>query len=289
MNAHCGKWASAVHAAVSGARIDVVKLLVRNGADVNSQPALFVCTPRRDTQRLEYLLDHGMKVDMQDGQHGTALHKAVTEDNSTLFQLLLDRGADINALNRGADPNINHEYAEYGTALHAMMTTRHAGPNWREGINVLLKHHTNPNIISERLGSALHLACAIAHETLLEHCPNINVNVQGGTFNTALQAAAYSGQTLPARMLLNRKADVNARGGKYHSALNGAIISGHWNIVKILLDAGATPDCHLRGQPDEDWLQTVLEEDGQGAAERYRKFWEVELEKNRGGGEVSNS
>jgi hypothetical protein len=167
--------------------------------------------------------------------------------------------------------------------------------------------------MNERLGSALHIACAIKHEDvhadfidwcqdckdinnssskaayLLEQCPNINVNAQGGTFGTALQAAAYSGQALSIRLLLDRKASVNACGGKYHSALNGAIISGHWNIVKILLDAGATRDCQLQEQTDETWLQTVLEEDGRGAVERYRTFWEVEMEKKRGGEGASKS
>ncbi|PTB47828.1 hypothetical protein M431DRAFT_514179 [Trichoderma harzianum CBS 226.95] len=131
--------------------------------------------------------------------------------------------------------------------------------------------------MNDRLGSALHIACTIRqHEVvhadfdlwcfdceninpssgktayLLGQCPNINVNAQGGTFGTALQAAAYSGQTLSVRLLLDRRARLNVRDGKYHSALNGAIISGHWNIVKILLAAGATPDCHLQEQPNED-------------------------------------
>lgn len=103
-----------------------------------------------------------------------------------------------------------------------------------------------------------------------------HVNAQGGIYGSALEAASSSGQVLSVRLLLERKADVNASGGKYRSALNGAIISGNWDIVKILLEAGARPDCRLQEQSDEGWLQGVLEEDGRGAVERYRKFWEVE-------------
>lgn len=71
---------------------------------------------------------------------------------------------------------------------------------------------------------------------------------------------------------------MNARGGKYGSALNAAVVAGNWDTVEVLLDAGATPDCHILSEPDEEWLQRVLEDKDydQGGVERYRKFWEVE-------------
>ncbi|PKK42451.1 hypothetical protein CI102_13343, partial [Trichoderma harzianum] len=98
MNAHCGRWHSAVHAAVSGEHMNILELFVSKGADVNSQPPLFVCISIWNTQCLKYLLDHGMNIDTQDIQHGTALHKAIADGHSAHFDLLLERGADINAL-----------------------------------------------------------------------------------------------------------------------------------------------------------------------------------------------
>lgn len=354
VNAKGGKYGTAIIACCACRwRKKDIQLLLDHGADVNAQSeecgtALIAACggDKENTKVVQHLLGRGADVNAQGGKHGTALSAACSRNHSKAVLLLLNHGANLHLrdcaawysaacdvatrdhfffppnrrggtiilellLNHGMD--INHEHIEHGTALHAMMNAGRAGPNWREGINVLFKHRINPNIMNGRLGSALHMACAIQHEDvhadfnktcsgcriinissrkavyLLEQCPNINVNAQGGTFGTALQAAAYSGQTLSVRMLLDRKASVNARGGKYHSALNGAIISGRWNIVKILLDAGATPDCHQQEQPDEDWLQTVSEEDGRGAVERYRKFWEVELKKKRGGEGTSNS
>lgn len=356
VNAKGGRYLTALIAACASpySQKECVRLLLDHGADVNTgtqseeygTELIAACQPgryhQRDTQAVQWLLECGADVQAQGGKHGTALSTACSWNCSEAVELLLSHGANIHLrdfaawhsaireittrdvfsmhkpdssgeavilellLHRGMD--INHEHAEYGTALHAMMNEGRAGPNWREGINVLLKHRINPNIMNERLGSALHVACALNHEDvhadfehycsgcddintssskaayLLDQCPNINVNAQGGPLGTALQAAAHSGQTLSVRMLLDREANVDARSGKYHSALNGAIIGGRWNIVKILLAAGATPDCHLQGQPNEDWLQTVSQEDGRGAVERYRKFWQVELEKKRGGG-----
>ncbi|KAK4083830.1 uncharacterized protein Triagg1_1492 [Trichoderma aggressivum f. europaeum] len=353
VNAEGGKYGTALIAACTGysRREDCVQMLLDLGAHVNTQSeeygtALIAACDRgeKDTRIVQRLLECGADVNAKGGEHGTALIAACSWNYSEAVELLLNHGANLHLqdcaawhsairgiathesplptsdraddlmlehfLNRNMD--INHEHPEYGTALHAMMNAEgRAGPEWRQGIRMLLKHHINPNIMSERLGSALHIACAIKHAHdyfdshckecwnldnssskaayLLEQCPNINVNAQGGTFGTALQAAAYSGQIISVRMLLDRKADINACSGKYHSALNGAIISGHWNIVKVLLAAGATPDCHLQEEPDEAWLRTILEEDGRGAVERYRKFWKVELGRKTGGEGASNS
>lgn len=63
------------------------------------------------------------------------------------------------------------------------------------------------------------------------------------------------------------------------AALNGAIIGGHWDIVEVLLEAGAAPDCDLQEQPNGEWLQTLLKEDSRGGVERYKRFWDVRREK----------
>jgi hypothetical protein len=83
----------------------------------------------------------------------------------------------------------------------------------------------------------------------------------------------------------------NNRCGKYRSALNAAVIRGHWDIVDILLKAGAKPDCHFQLEIVEEWLAQVKGEHTQGgyyrtkydrkkegrrAEARYRKFWDVQ-------------
>ncbi|UKZ46576.1 hypothetical protein TrVGV298_000781 [Trichoderma virens] len=290
------------------ANMEVVRLLLDRGADVNAQGGKYgtalSAACRGDSELAQLLLVRGADVHLQDcaAWHSAALCKTskYLNDNDNVLRLLL--GQD------GID--VNHMHEEYGSALHTMMSINHdnaledkvAMQEWRKGVDVLLEHSIDANAMNERLGSALHVACAAKHDDrhkdietvcwsctdanfksnktkyLLDQCPDINVNAQGGAFGSALQAAAYSGQTLSVRLLLDRKADVNARSGKYRSPLNGAVISGYWDIVEILLEAGATPDCHLQEQPDEEWVQTVFEEHGRGAVERYRKFWEVEME-----------
>ncbi|KAL7932058.1 ankyrin repeat-containing domain protein [Trichoderma chlorosporum] len=294
---------------------EVAQLLLDRGADVNVQgdqfgTALSGACRRGHSELVQLLLRHGADIHLQDC---AAWHAAARSCIADVLRLLLDRGMDV-----------NHVHGEHGTALHvimgkhgdAMMRIYGKGVaksnqdgdgshNWRRSLGLLLQSGIDASIVNERLGSALHVACATKHDErhvkprrecsgcsnvnyasektqyLVQQNPDIDVDARGGVFGSALQAAAYSGQTLSVRLLLGRKADVNMRGGRYRSALNGAIVSGYWDIVEVLLNAGATPDCHLQEHLDEEWLQTVHVEDGRGAVERYRRFWDVQMERRK--------
>ncbi|CAI7621157.1 unnamed protein product, partial [Penicillium viridicatum] len=74
-------------------------------------------------------------------------------------------------------------------------------------------------------------------QTLLYH--GADVNIQGGYFGTALQAASHNGHKKVVQILLDQGADVNASGGKYGSALQAVSFGGHKNLVQTLLDHGA--------------------------------------------------
>ncbi|KAK3934865.1 ankyrin repeat-containing domain protein, partial [Diplogelasinospora grovesii] len=75
------------------------------------------------------------------------------------------------------------------------------------------------------------------------------VNVQGGVWGTALQAASAEGHKEVVEMLLGKGADVSIQGGYYGkgadvsiqggyygTALQAATDRGHKKIVEILLD-----------------------------------------------------
>lgn len=66
-----------------------------------------------------------------------------------------------------------------------------------------------------------------------------DVNVQGGVYGNALQAASYCGDETTVRLLLEHGAHVNAQGGEYENALNAAKKMGHRSIVKLLEENGA--------------------------------------------------
>ncbi|KAL6832831.1 ankyrin repeat-containing domain protein [Trichoderma camerunense] len=284
------------------AAVRVTRWLLERGADVNAQHEKYgtalKAACRWNFTLIQLLLEHGADVQLQDC---AAWYAAARSGGVFRLQLLLEHGIDV-----------NHVSQEHGTALHAAMDRWDLfgnppgqyvliSPN---NVNFLLERGIDPNVTSGSLGSALQIACGeqtsrsytVEEEDifripetakwLLEHCPDIDVNAQGGFFGTALQAAAYHGRNLLVKLLLDKGANINVRGGNYQSALNAAVVRGCWDLVEILLKAGAIPDCQLQKQPDEEWLQSVLEKDGRGAVERYRKFWEVQT-KEKGAAQIS--
>jgi ankyrin repeat protein len=71
-----------------------------------------------------------------------------------------------------------------------------------------------------------------------------DVNVQGGRYGNALQAASYKGHERVVKLLLEKIADVNAQGGKYGNALQAALSRGHMKIVKLLADIDIDLNMH---------------------------------------------
>jgi ankyrin repeat protein len=81
-----------------------------------------------------------------------------------------------------------------------------------------------------------------------------DVNFSGGHWGTALQAASFSGQEEVVALLLERGADVNALGGKqYRTALQAAMWARQEAVVSLLLKNGARTDV----VDDEEWIDAL--------------------------------
>ncbi|EHK40269.1 hypothetical protein TRIATDRAFT_322726 [Trichoderma atroviride IMI 206040] len=298
VNADGGEYGTALIAACTrwSSDAELVRLLLDHGADINAEGGRYgtalaaACETGASFELISLLLERGADPRRQNCLAWHMAARSEKRDIVPILKLLLNY------------IDINHVHGQYGTALRAVIELWNLGREsilvhcWHEKARFLLESGANADVMAGKFGFALQAACAATYtldhgkaeyngdieyacsktKLLLEQRPDINVDTQGGIYNTALQAAAYSGQTASIRLLLDKKADCNIRGGKYGSALNAAIISGYWDIVEILLKAGATPDCRLQEAPDKEWLQRVREEDGRGAYERYMKFWEVQ-------------
>lgn len=281
VNTQGGRYGTALQAACDAGNMALVRLLLDKGALVNVEggyhgTAFQAACAKGHIEVVRLLLEHGADIHLRDNGAWYAAAQAYNDD---VVRLLLDLGVDVN------DPRGPH-----GTALHAALRLdwtndeeskkrflngqrEHAlngFKRWTSRISFLLSRCADPNLVAGEYGTALQTACAAKSELsvpckvaypgpagpefLLDMCSNIDIIAQGGLFGSALQAAAYSGQTPTINLLLSKGAHVNARGGKYGSALNAAVIARNWDIVQILLEAGAVPDCHMLLEPDEEWL-----------------------------------
>lgn len=299
VNLQGGGYGSALQSACHWGHTEVVRFLLDNVVDVNAPvrkiggktgtALLTACSFwRNDDEMVHLLLDHGANIDVPGVSSESVLNGIASSNKSKDNSLLL------RVLELGAD--INHVDERGGTALHyALRNMQFDDKDTKQNrIRFLIQHGADIHLAVGELASPLYSICAATTNLsdvyekdrtvalLLEICPDIDVNAQGGEYGSALQAAAWSGQTESIKLLIEKGAHVNVRGGKYGSALNAAIIMGYWNIVKIFLDNGARPDFHWQDEIDEDWLAGVQKEHGRGAVEKYRKFWEVEKRKLSG-------
>ena len=143
---------------------------------------------------------------------GTCLVAAVSNGHHSIVELLIAKGADVNALTLQTS---EEEYICYSkTAIHEAVSNRN-----ETIVKLLIAADADVNI--ERSPSGLY------------H--------RGDSANTPLQAAVYKNDEKLVKIMLDTGADPNARPGHLGTALEYASYHDH-DIMNMLLDAGANPN-----------------------------------------------
>jgi ankyrin repeat protein len=262
-----GDYGSALAVAVSMPTtgfVDIVEFLIENKADVNMPldgsygSALAVAAWRDNEEALRVLLKNKADVNARfQGDYGSALAVAARFGSEGIARLLLENGADVNML-----------CGEYGSALAtAAYSCDHII------VKMLLEHGAQVNTpLGGKFGSALVAAIMTeidikpnirfwkaAEDIQKKQLPimdmlfdrDVDVNVLGGEYGSALGAAAGVGDTEILEMLLLRGANANIElEGRYGSVLVTAIAAPGWGLykkdmVEILLNYGADVDAKL--------------------------------------------
>ncbi|RYC54637.1 hypothetical protein CHU98_g11573 [Xylaria longipes] len=180
----------------------------------------------------------------------TPLHVAAARGNDKLVNLLLDNGADINALSRlyctCATPP-DHRVAPLWTPLHTSMCHRHESTT-----RLLLSRGASANVTTRYRGqddrrfTALHSACTVdlldAARALVDGGYQTDVTVRDHKNLTPLAYAFFRGNWAMIDFLLAHGADVNATIGPLN-ALGHACLLGYYAEALRLLDLGATLQC----------------------------------------------
>jgi ankyrin repeat protein len=211
---------------------------------------------------VQLLLDRGADVNASsDGGHtGHALMGTVRNKYGTIMRLLLDHGADVNV----RDGYIFDQAAAQGddTVLEVLLASGVLDENRQRFLN-------------QALQSAARWGKPQTCQWLVDR--GANVNYEGGKYGSALQAAVCEhywprhDTTLEvAQLLIKNGADVNLGGGEYGGALMAAICNTNGEIVKMLADAGA--NVNARGGELDSILQAIARH---GTASTVRYFLEI--------------
>ncbi|MDQ6630172.1 MAG: ankyrin repeat domain-containing protein, partial [Verrucomicrobiota bacterium] len=214
LEAKDGTGATALHIAAQRGFKTIAEILLKNKANVqarNSQPnggktPLHMAAQAGHKAVAELLLANGADVNVKDNFNSTPLISAVLSKNLEMTKFLIDRKADLNAINK-----------EGYAALHYAV---------RDGqsplVQLLLQNGANPELKIPK------------HQS-----------VTGGALfyeMTPLHLAALSGQKEIVEILLAAKANPNSKNREGRTPLHFAVSGSFVEIAKLLLANGAEID-----------------------------------------------
>ncbi len=170
------------------------------------------------------LLEKGADVNAITGAHGSALQAAASGGYEQIVELLLDRGASLN-------------FRDYND-------TSALGAAAKGGYESIFRRLFEMGADQGDYGSALRNAAAGGSRDLIKLLLDAGADVEclGGYGGRPLVEAAYKGRKEAVEILLEYGADVNGAGRPWGTPLQGCSGMGHTNIAELLLLHGARPN-----------------------------------------------
>ncbi|ANB59930.1 ankyrin repeat domain-containing protein [Anoxybacteroides amylolyticum] len=145
-----------LHYAIDSGDIELVRLLVQHGADVNATneagtTPLMKAAQFGQTEIVKFLYAHGADINRTDDQGETALSKAVEGNQVATVQFLLQAGANVNI--------------KTTIGKTALMTAAEYG--YDNLVSLLLRHGADVNVKDKTGNTALSLAQYWKHESII--------------------------------------------------------------------------------------------------------------------------
>ena len=280
INGAHGDGATALHWAAYNDDLEMVRILLASGANINATtregaltPLFMACT-NGDAPMIEALLKAGADAKSTKSNGTTALMIAAASGNPEAVKVLLDHGADVNA-KEGAHGQTALMFAAAlnRDAVIKLLLQHSADANVSTPVNKLerVRFDQDGNIVEDRPGRGNAAAAAPADSDpqgelnalaqslgfksavylLAKPRPKagdvaarvprkVGADFMGGM--TALLYAAREGHMNAAKALVEAGADLNKVSGDKFSPLVMAIMNGHLTLGKYLLDHGADPN-----------------------------------------------
>ena len=259
-----------LHAAVSATcNKEVLQTLINHGADVNAADksnvaALMLACEKGNVNAVDILLNAGADPNIPDTDGNTRLHDTVRHGyNREVLQLLLDYGANVNAIDNCNETVLMKAYWNGNTDV----------------INVLLNAGADPNIADFKGVPLIYYAVEGGGskdvlQAIIDHCADVNATINGNLTpfmkacrmgnadaaclllkagadpdfalddgDTCLHDAVRRGYTKEVLgTMIDHGADVNATNRNNATALMIACKKGNMESINILLNAGADPN-----------------------------------------------
>ncbi|XP_048778159.2 E3 ubiquitin-protein ligase MIB2-like isoform X2 [Ostrea edulis] len=212
---------------------------------------------------VKVLISNGVKVNQTDQNGNTALLASVSADKSSTVKILLEAGCDVNASNKNGrsaihvaaksgfeepaklliakECNVNKKDISEDTPLHDAIE------NGQDTLIALIADVKDIDfrMVNKKGFNALIFAALKGNKTatnkITAKCPEMTNESESNKSNTALHIAAINNRTeIATILLLQGRADTEKKNKDGRTPLQIACIEAYYDMVKILLDHGAS-------------------------------------------------
>lgn len=218
--------------AVGNSYIDTAKILIENGADVNSVDfegwsALNYAVNNGDIEIAKLLLENKAKIK---DELLIAIKSPIVESRINIMKLLIDNKANINYTDENGFNPLNIAIESGDMELTKFLITNGANVNslMQDGVSLI--------------GYAIAQNNMDLLQILIENGANVNYTGGDSWANTPLQTASRLGLDNVVRILLTRNADINAVDMNGNTALHTAALNSQLSVVKLLLEKNPNLD-----------------------------------------------
>jgi ankyrin repeat protein len=250
-------------AAIKAKDINRVRMLLASGANVNALAENFLgignisplsyAVSEGDTEIVKLLLDKGADVNFKHPLGGGALiTDAAMKGDTDIVSLLLAKGADINVM----DPNLGHTPLTIAASLGHSKT-----------VKLLLDHgvpvdqQTNWGVTSLQLVAATSYSDLL--RLLLDRRADVNFKYKNNDWTALFYAAGKDCPPENTQLLIARGADVNAQDNQDKTAFYYAQTNANQGVLAVLVKAGANggkmPEAPVAGMTGAD-IQFLTEQ-----------------------------
>ena len=179
-----------------------------------------------DTKRLKSTLGYVRNINFLDDSGATALHKAASGGYNDIVQLLLTKGASIEAVDKDND-----------TPLHLAARSGHTST-----VKLLLSKGASIEVTSYYNHTPLHFAANYGHTSIVELLLSKGASVEAmdEDNDTPLHLAARHGRTSIVELLLSKGASIEATSKGNSTPLHFAALYSHTSTVELLLSKSAS-------------------------------------------------